>query len=119
MQENAIRFINLIKRVYFPNRKLHFRLHIHIFLHALSKLAKAGVRYSEWVVQANFFDVEIQIEMPHSSFESLWKTDIYGFSPQTAGAAEKNRKNQKGKKVYFFLRFPGFSYFCYFVEQTF
>ena len=34
LQENAIGFNNLIKHNYFPNRKLHFRLHIHIFLHA-------------------------------------------------------------------------------------
>ena len=70
-------------------------------------------------LQGNFFNVEIQIEMPHSSFESPWKSDIYDIYPQTAGAAEKNRKNQKGKKVYGFLRFPRFSDFCYFVEQTF
>ena len=67
----------------------------------------------------NLFYVKIQTEMSHSSFESPWKTDIHGIYPQTAGAAEKNRKNQKGKKVYGFLRFPGFSDFCYFVEQTF
>ena len=38
---------------------------------------------------------KIQIEMPHSSFESPWKTDIHGTYPQTARAAEKIEKIKK------------------------
>ena len=36
------------------------------------------LRYQTYILQGNFFDVEIQIEMPHSSFENLWKTAVQG-----------------------------------------
>ena len=39
--------------------------------------------------------------MPHSSFESPWKTDMHGIYPQTAGAAEKKKKSKRQKSVWF------------------
>ena len=47
--------------------------------------------------------------MPHSSFESLWKTDIQGIYLQTAGAAKKKiEKIKKGDTCMVFSVSPEF-----------
>ena len=77
----------------------------------LTVIQSIQYNYSQYS-QENFFDVEIQIEMPHSLFESPWKTDIHGIYTEIAGTAEKIEKNTKGKKCMVFSVFPDFPIFA-------